>query len=582
MAITVPPAGWFRGIAGALFSRYRQALLDLGITLFDVPLEAFLIPDAGRIPDVIDGLRTFRPQCAFGLPLGSYALLCRLPAGRDGWRPNLFTDVLGIPTICLWDHAPVELADQILPSPPSDPAASTSGAQAILHRVLSHPLLIHWSRDSGQTRIMQALGFLQPNRLIDELPPVLPGFQRDPTINGSRAGSSVGFVGHVYQDTPPLPREALTALAAGAIEEWMDGKSERALWDVLQGRIARLPDEERRQLALDPDDRYFWHFNHRLICYQAQTALRLKLLGAARVTVACHGNLRTDTGDIPPNLVPVPTNVPYGPELATLFARHAITIDVLNPGFIHGYSHKQVHGFASGGFMLMNRKQDFVDVFGEAGEAVSCTGADDVAAKVDYFLTHPKQRQEVGDAIRQTVRSRFELKDVLVRALVRAGECMESMDLPAPAPLSSARRNQTPAVKNLLRKLRADPEWPGATVMHGDRGGLVSTGPQAWSYAAYVPMPAWLKDMQEPHLRFRLIVQSGRIGLAALHDGTGMLLDEQLVSPTADPVTVIVDLPREGACTVILRNTLDTVSRALVLEASLCDGDPHHGSASTR
>src|SRR4249919_246350 len=94
MAITVPPDGWFHGIARALFDRYRQALIDLDVAVFEVPLEAFLIPDAGRIPTLIEELRAFRPECAFGLPLGSYALLCRLPADRNGWRPNLFTDVL--------------------------------------------------------------------------------------------------------------------------------------------------------------------------------------------------------------------------------------------------------------------------------------------------------------------------------------------------------------------------------------------------------------------------------------------------------------------------------------------------------
>src|SRR4051794_12693379 len=114
IAITVPPDGWFHGVHQVLFTHYRTALLDLGISVFDVPVETFLIPDAGRIPTLVSRLRAFRPQMAFGLPYGSYALLCRLPAERDGTRRNVFTDVLEIPTVCPWDHAPLEFADQLL------------------------------------------------------------------------------------------------------------------------------------------------------------------------------------------------------------------------------------------------------------------------------------------------------------------------------------------------------------------------------------------------------------------------------------------------------------------------------------
>src|SRR5437879_10466855 len=155
IAITVPPNGLFDGIARTLFDLYRQALADLGLEIFDVPVGAFLPPDAVRISALLSQLRAFQPEIAFGLSHGSYALICRLPARRDGTRPNLFTDVLDIPTICLWDHAPTELADQLLMPHPPDPAASASGASEELHRVLTHPRLVHWSRDSGQTRIMR-------------------------------------------------------------------------------------------------------------------------------------------------------------------------------------------------------------------------------------------------------------------------------------------------------------------------------------------------------------------------------------------------------------------------------------------
>src|SRR5438128_8140039 len=101
IAITVPPDGWFHGIARSMYNIYREELVALGFDIFDVPVDLFLLPDLGRIADLISDLKAFRPELALGLSKGSYALICRLPARRDGWRPNLFTEVLEIPTICL-------------------------------------------------------------------------------------------------------------------------------------------------------------------------------------------------------------------------------------------------------------------------------------------------------------------------------------------------------------------------------------------------------------------------------------------------------------------------------------------------
>src|ERR1700732_2880231 len=110
IAVTLPPDGWFHGIARALFDLYRQAFVDLGLTVFDVPVDAFRPPDVVRISSLLSDLRAFQPELAVGLSHGVYALICQLPAGNNLRRPNLFTEVLDIPTLCLWDHAPWEFA----------------------------------------------------------------------------------------------------------------------------------------------------------------------------------------------------------------------------------------------------------------------------------------------------------------------------------------------------------------------------------------------------------------------------------------------------------------------------------------
>jgi len=219
----------------------------------------------------------------------------------------------------------------------------------------------------------------------------------------------------------------------------------------------------------------------------------------------------------------------------------------------------------------MNRKQDFVDTFGEAGEAVSYVDADDLGEKVDRFLSDPRLRREVGDAIRERIAARFQLKHVLWRALDAAFHCAEAN---GPNPNSTKPCNTDPpvtTVMNLLPNIRSEPHWLGASVQHGDVGTLISTGTEVWAYAAAIGIPPLVSAMNEPHLRLSLLVETGRIGLAPLLEATGTLVSEQFVSPSAAPVTVTIELPREGVATVILRNTAGTTSCAIILEASLCD-----------
>lgn len=569
MAITVPPDGWFHGIARALFDRYRQALVDLGVAVFDVPVDAFLPPDVTRVARLVADLRAFRPQCALGLPHGSYALLCRLPVTRRGVRPNLFLDILDVPTICLWDHAPVELADQLLTPHPRDPSESTGGAIHALRRVLAHPRLIHWSRDSGQARIMRELGFLDPDRLITEMPPALPGFERVQAASTVPCDheADVAFVGRVYQDMPAQPDPALAALADEVVGE-SAAACTTPFWYILRDHIEAMPTDVRARLALDRDQRYFWRFAHELTCHQGQTSLRLKMLGAAGVPVACYGNLRTDLPIGASNLRAVPCSVPYGPELARLFARHPITIDVLSPGFVNGFSHKQLHGFTSGGFMLINWKRDFVEQFGDAGAEVSFAGPDDLATKVERFLVNPRYRREVGDAIRATIAARCQLKDSLARALIAARQCepFDAISRKAARPKHGA---PSYAATNLLPTLESRSYWCGARVEHDERGAVVTTSPQAWAYAAIIDLPARVRMMREPHFFVRLLVEEGRIGVA-LVNRDGEMISEQIVSQTLHPFELTVELPRAHGLQIILRNIVTGPSRARVLEAQLC------------
>jgi hypothetical protein len=292
------------------------------------------------------------------------------------------------------------------------------------------------------------------------------------------------------------------------------------------------------------------------------------VLGSAGVPVACYGNLKTGVPGVPRNLTPVPGNIPFGPELAAALTRHTINIDIFNPGSIHGYSHKPMIAFAAGGFMLVNRRQDFIQAFGEAGEEVSYD--QNLGAKVDRFLTNPKYLGEVGEAIRETISTRFQLKDVLTRVLHAAFHCAEGAPFHSTPPRPLDSRAPIVVAKNLLKKIRTRREWSGASVEHQNGTALI-VAPQQWGYAAEIKIPGSVKKMQEPHLRLNLIIEAGTIGVAALLDRTEELMDEQLVSASAGPIAITVELPHKGVSTVVVRNTAGSSSRARVLEANLCD-----------
>lgn len=543
---------------------YRQALIDLGLDVFDVPLDAFSPPDLTRIHALISDLKVFGPDLAVGLSHGVHLLACALPPRRDGWRPNLFTDVLDLPTICIWDHAPLDVATQLLEPHPKDPAASKPGARELVRRILTHPRMIHWSRDTGQTKLMLDLRFALPGSVIHEPPPALPGFE----WQQSDADTGVSFVGHVYQSPVIFPDRRLNALSDRAIAAWIEDPG-RPHWRVLHEHVLALGGRARRSLALESDQTYYWHYAHSVILHRAQTAVRLKMLGGAGVPVMCYGDLRADAPGVPRNLVPISGEIPFGPPLAAALRRHAITLDVMNPGFVRGFSHKPILAWASGGFLLMDRKQDFVDAFGEAGEAVSYRSAEELGSLVERFLGNPRYRREVGREIRDRIAARFRLHDVLSRLLCAAAGSrafhQSRFTTPEP-PAGNARRS----VLDLLPAIRTSPDWKGAVVEYDGESARLTTSPRRWAYAAALNVPANALLVSEPHLRIDLVVEEGAIGLAIL-DSAGELSAEQCVSASRAPATVVVELPRGEASTVILRNCSDGVSRAVVLRAELCD-----------
>jgi hypothetical protein len=192
-----------------------------------------------------------------------------------------------------------------------------------------------------------------------------------------------------------------------------------------------------------------------------------------------------------------------------------------------------------------------------------------LAAKIDRFLGNPAYLREVGDAIRATISIRFQLKDVLARVMEAAFYRAAGSGFVSSGALP---RERSTAIANLLPTIRSWRKWTAASVRHAD-GKVLVVGRRQWEWAAMIAIPKSAKELREPHLRLSILVEAGRIGVAVLLD-TGKLMGEQHVSATEHAVSLTVELPTEGASKVILRSSASVASRAMVIEATLCDRSP--------
>ncbi len=263
---------------------------------------------------------------------------------------------------------------------------------------------------------MLELDLVRRDRIIPQPIPALPPF-----IDHLPAATreAVGFVGNVYQEQLPMRGRVVDPLTRNVVAAWMKG-SAPSLWDALAQGIAGLSIFERWCTSLSRDQTFFWGMAHRFILYEAQTTTRLAALGAAGQSVACIGNLDAGAPGVPANLVASQGRVGFRDGLAEALTRTAVTLDVLNPGLIAGYSHKPVQGFAAGGFVLMNQVPGWIESFGQAGAAASWTDHADLATKLDRYLTRPALRQEITAEIRAEIRARHQLHHTLTRVLAEA------------------------------------------------------------------------------------------------------------------------------------------------------------------
>jgi glycosyl transferase family 1 len=421
IVVTRPPESWFYGLARQYADLYAETLRSMGATLMVVPIEPFLpAQHRGPAEALIDDVKSFRPDLAIGLHDAGYAIYCRLRRQTDAPLTNVFAEWLDLPTVLIWDHALLQFAPILIEGLPDRPDESASGCLSLFQRELSNPLFLHVARDSGHRRMLHDLGILPEERVLLE-----PGFTHPAfwTAAGDACPgrlAEVGFIGHVRPlnlDTRPARHHAVLQDVREAALLATSTDHSRPVQQELQQRLHETPDPLRAALRLNPDESFYWSYLTSEVDV-LQTRLRTSIIAGVDRGLSVFGDFVVEGPMRKAALRP--ERFAFGAELAAAFAGIAVTIDVVNAGFIHGFGTKVMNCFAAGGFMLLDWKKDFVTRFGELAEAVSYSTLDDLRAKVEHFLSHERERRTIAAALAQRVRTEHSLPHVFARLIDHA------------------------------------------------------------------------------------------------------------------------------------------------------------------
>jgi hypothetical protein len=414
VVVTRPPTDWFYGLAHQYAALYARSLRGLGAEVLAVPVEPFASQDGEAIRDLVGEIRRFRPDLAIGLHDAGYALCCRAARTPQDTPTNIFVDWLELPTILLWDHALLQFAPILLGPLPDHPHESVGECVAGLRTELSHPLYLHVARDSGHRELAHELGVLPRERVLVEPSFAHPDLfaERD---RPSTRRADLAFFGHMRPLDPRSRPARHHPELLEVCELVLRGKVGRLETPVLEDLIGALDDLRptlRASLRLDPDESFYWSVLSSEMAV-AQTRLRQAVLEGLGREIAFYGEYGSpEAGGLVDRR---PERFDFGAELARALASTAVTVDLVNPGFLHGYGSKVMNCFAAGGFMLLDRKQDFIELFGELGEAVSFSSLDELRAKAEYYLAKTEERTAISTELGDRIRTHHSLPGLLRR-----------------------------------------------------------------------------------------------------------------------------------------------------------------------
>ncbi len=288
--------------------------------------------------------------------------------------------------------------------------------------VMRHPLMRHFSWDSGHIEALNSLGILKVDRVqwypIATFSPFLKNERSKKT-----AGSDLGFCGNLYlgtlQKSDFFRNEYLRELTTNICREKLQSLGQ-PVWRLMRDEIGKIPRRIKRDLELFDDRKKFWDYYIFVVWQAANTLVRLGILQGVNRDISLYG-LFADPESIDA-LKEYPKLKYEGvahhfDELPEVYASTKINICVSNGLVFQGMPSKLIDCLASGGFALCDPKEDLVRFFGDIVERIFFRNVEELNLKVDYYLAHPVERDEIVTELRSKIRRQCTLEALFERVI---------------------------------------------------------------------------------------------------------------------------------------------------------------------
>lgn len=389
-----------------------QILRNMGVEVSSVDVSAFSELLRRNSHEVTDLKSRF-----IIAPNFNYFLL----AAADGIR---MLDSLEKPILALWDDPLGALANFVTKEQDrssgllskileADPTKSirrwaqplvdrAAGARRNFSKVMRHPLMKHFSWDTGHIKTVDSLGLVETRRVVWHPIATYSAFLS--TGRDQREmpkARDVGFCGNVYlavvRKSGFFKDELLRELTTNICNSKLQSLN-KPIWSLMVEEIEKLPSKIRSDYGLYDDKKPFWDYYIFVVWQAANTLVRLGLLGQLDRQVNFYG-LFADPESVDalkdyPNLKYEGIAHHFN-DLPGIYASTKINICISNGLVYNGIPSKLIDCLASGGFALTDPKEDLVRFFGPTVERIFFRNVEELNSKIEYYLTHPVERDEI-------------------------------------------------------------------------------------------------------------------------------------------------------------------------------------------
>jgi hypothetical protein len=433
LVVTLPPPTFFGGLDRQRAVDHADALRNLGAKVYEFNTEAVYHEDQSAIGRQIEEIRAFNPDAVIGTQHSGYAIQGGMmptpdPSAHE-LAQNLFLDVLELPTLLYWDHVIPQSARYLLPSWPSLPNEAQSGVVCRLKKLMAHPCAMHFFPDSGHAAELSKLGIISFDYdplFVTAVSQVFVQQGMDAETPSTR-GQEPAFFGNVYlaaADKVPYGHEPdLAETRRAALAHCMNNWN-TPVYEAYTDAIAALDVNKREALRLSPDESFYWRFLYDELSFVANGERRFQILSTCKRPVAFYGGFADpeSRATIAGKGWVLRESLPHDHSLAKAYHAVPVAIDVVNAPFINGFSPKLIECFVAGGFMLTTRTKDMHAAFGSLADAFGYSSAEELATKVEYYLTYDAQRRDVTRQMQEIIRRDHTAKALFARTVPEALE----------------------------------------------------------------------------------------------------------------------------------------------------------------